>query len=186
MPRKTDDSALSPTGPYATQNTEVIQPKLFQGFQPGQKPDETLKAGRSYLAYLSCIGTIETQYGETGKFFWVVMLRNHTGQWREYEMTSLAAMSFTTGSKFIRNLAAIGNTTLTEESDLSTLPVEGYAMVSLGNSENINPNTDTPYLQIESVSPTPQGLVPPWDEPPMSLAIKKRERKEDTNTDIPF
>jgi hypothetical protein len=131
--------------------------QTWQGFQSGDKPDLSLTAG-TWLGYLlPGIREIPTQYGGALKLRYNVFVPGRNGT-RRFEQSELASPTFTTGSKFIKRLAAVNpGIPVTEETDLSTLKTEGYCLVELV------PKPGTNYLQIGNVTQVPRGYNIPVD-----------------------
>lgn len=148
------------------------QGQVWQGFQPGDKPDATLTAG-SWLAYLlPGIVEIPTRYGGALKLRYHLFVPSRRGT-RRFETSELASPIYTTGSKFVKRLGAVNpGITITDQTDLSMLKTEGYCLVELVEKPG------TSYLEIDKVTQLPRGFTIPADigdptAPPLDMQTQK-------------
>lgn len=123
----------------------------WSGFQEGETAEKSLDAG-TYPAYLrGDIREIGTMHGIALKLYYNVFVQGRSGL-RKYEMSELATPVYTTGSKFVRRLAAANNRQISDDTDLSQLKTEGWVLVTLERDR------DGRYLNIKDVVPVPRGF----------------------------
>jgi hypothetical protein len=142
--------------------------KTFSGFSSGQRADASLDRG-TWLAYLLPNPEIkDMQYGPAFQLRYNVFVPSTNGT-KRFEITELASENFSTGSKFMRRIAAVNRVQITEETDLSTLKAEGFCLVTLDREDN------SAFLNISNVAELPRNYPIPSDvkSDPVSRSMER-------------